>query len=175
MADLWQALYDARADVVLSGHSHDYERFAKQNNAATGETERGLRQFVVGTGGSFFTRCTADAACLQPPAPEQLVRCAQADAASQQLRLAVPSHRRPQLHRLGYRVLPLSRVPQGPATRVEAGRSAGCRWRRYDTHRARGKPSPGALRALGNRLVGILHGCLAHRVTYQEQARPGQR
>jgi hypothetical protein len=22
---------------------------------------------------------------------------------------------------------------------------------------------------LGNRLVGILHGCLAHRVTYQEQ------
>lgn len=55
MAGLWQALYDARADVVLSGHSHDYERFAKQNNAATGETVRGLRQFVVGTGGSFFT------------------------------------------------------------------------------------------------------------------------
>ena len=26
-----------------------------------------------------------------------------------------------------------------------------------------------ALRALGNRPVGILHGCLAHRVTYQEQ------
>jgi hypothetical protein len=26
-----------------------------------------------------------------------------------------------------------------------------------------------ALRALGNRLVGILHGCLAHRVAYQEQ------
>jgi len=41
--------------VVLSGHSHDYERFAKQNNAATGETVRGLRQFVVGTGGVFFT------------------------------------------------------------------------------------------------------------------------
>jgi hypothetical protein len=26
-----------------------------------------------------------------------------------------------------------------------------------------------ALRVLGNRLVGILHGCLAHRVVYQEQ------
>jgi hypothetical protein len=26
-----------------------------------------------------------------------------------------------------------------------------------------------ALRALGNRLVGILHGCLAHRVLYEEQ------
>jgi hypothetical protein len=23
--------------------------------------------------------------------------------------------------------------------------------------------------ALGNRLVGVLHGCLAHRVAYQEQ------
>jgi acid phosphatase type 7 len=55
MAGLWQALYDARADVVLSGHAHDYERFAKQNNTATGETVRGLRQFVVGTGGVFFT------------------------------------------------------------------------------------------------------------------------
>jgi acid phosphatase type 7 len=55
MADLWQALYDARADLVLSAHSHDYERFTKQNNAATGETVRGLRQFVVGTGGVNFT------------------------------------------------------------------------------------------------------------------------
>jgi hypothetical protein len=54
MADIWQALYTARADVVLSGHSHDYERFAKQNNAATGETVTGLRQFVVGTGGVNF-------------------------------------------------------------------------------------------------------------------------
>jgi hypothetical protein len=55
MTGIWQALYDARADVVLSGHSHDYERFVKQNNASTGETVYGLRQFVVGTGGSFFT------------------------------------------------------------------------------------------------------------------------
>jgi transposase len=38
----------------------------------------------------------------------------------------------------------------------------------YDTHRARGAIHHQALRALSNRLVGILHGCLAHRVTYQE-------
>jgi hypothetical protein len=38
MADIWQDLYAAGADLVLSAHSHDYERFAKQNNAATGET-----------------------------------------------------------------------------------------------------------------------------------------
>jgi transposase len=39
----------------------------------------------------------------------------------------------------------------------------------YDAHRARGQTHHQALRALGNRLVGILHGCLAHRVAYQEQ------
>jgi len=39
----------------------------------------------------------------------------------------------------------------------------------YDAHRARGATHHQALRALGNRLVGILHGCLAHQVAYQEQ------
>ena len=39
----------------------------------------------------------------------------------------------------------------------------------YDAHRARGASHHQALRALGNRLVGILHGCLARRVVYQEQ------
>jgi hypothetical protein len=46
--------------------------------------------------------------------------------------------------------------------------SAGAR-RYYDAHRARGATHHQALRALGNRLVGILHGCLARRVAYQEQ------
>jgi DNA-binding SARP family transcriptional activator/ABC-type cobalamin/Fe3+-siderophores transport system ATPase subunit len=39
----------------------------------------------------------------------------------------------------------------------------------YDAHRARGASHHQALRALGNRLVGILHGCLARRLAYQEQ------
>jgi hypothetical protein len=38
----------------------------------------------------------------------------------------------------------------------------------YDAHRARGATHHQALRALGNRLVGILHGCLAHRLAYRE-------
>ncbi|MDX6280001.1 MAG: hypothetical protein QOH03_1072 [Kribbellaceae bacterium] len=38
----------------------------------------------------------------------------------------------------------------------------------YDAHRARGATHHQALRALGNRLVGILHGCLRHRTTYDE-------
>jgi hypothetical protein len=39
----------------------------------------------------------------------------------------------------------------------------------YDAHRVRGATHHQALRALGNRLVGILHGCLAHQVDYEEQ------
>jgi transposase len=45
--------------------------------------------------------------------------------------------------------------------------SAGAR-RYYDLHRARGKTHHQALRAVANRWVGILHGCLAHRERYRE-------
>ena len=38
----------------------------------------------------------------------------------------------------------------------------------YDTHRARGATHNQALRALSNRLVGILDGCLRHRTRYDE-------
>ena len=48
---LWQALYDANADVVVNGHDHDYERFAPQTPDAAPDPKRGIREFVVGTGG----------------------------------------------------------------------------------------------------------------------------
>ena len=38
----------------------------------------------------------------------------------------------------------------------------------YDQHRRAGDTHHQALRALGNRLVGILHGCLASRTPYSE-------
>ncbi|HEV8688371.1 MAG TPA: Ig-like domain-containing protein, partial [Gaiellaceae bacterium] len=44
-------LYDAGAEIVLSGHDHDYERFAPQNPTGARDDARGLLQFVVGTGG----------------------------------------------------------------------------------------------------------------------------
>ncbi|HEV2058498.1 MAG TPA: DNRLRE domain-containing protein [Solirubrobacteraceae bacterium] len=47
----WRVLYDAGADVVLNGHAHDYERFAPQTPDAQRDDARGIRQFVVGTGG----------------------------------------------------------------------------------------------------------------------------
>ncbi|HZC65246.1 MAG TPA: metallophosphoesterase [Candidatus Dormibacteraeota bacterium] len=48
---LWQALYDANADVVVNGHDHDYERFAPQDPDGKADAKRGIREFVAGTGG----------------------------------------------------------------------------------------------------------------------------
>ena len=48
---LWQALYDANAELVLNGHDHDYERFAPQDPNGKADPQRGIREFVVGTGG----------------------------------------------------------------------------------------------------------------------------
>ena len=56
----WQALYDYKADVVLSGHDHDYERFAPQGPSGLSDFGGGIRQFVVGTGGkSLYSFGTA--------------------------------------------------------------------------------------------------------------------
>ena len=54
MKDAWALLHAAGAELVLSGHDHDYERFAPQD--ANGKPDpRGMRQFVVSTGGAFAT------------------------------------------------------------------------------------------------------------------------
>jgi transposase len=45
----------------------------------------------------------------------------------------------------------------------------------YDARRAAGDGHHQALRALGNRLVGILHGCLIHHVAYDESVAWGHR
>ena len=47
---LFSALYNAHADIVLSGHDHVYERYTQQDPTGTATTN-GVREFVVGTGG----------------------------------------------------------------------------------------------------------------------------
>jgi hypothetical protein len=51
---LWQALYDANAEIVISGHEHNYERFAPQTPTGAADPTRGIREFIVGTGGTDF-------------------------------------------------------------------------------------------------------------------------
>jgi hypothetical protein len=55
MKDIMRALYELNADVVISGHDHDYERFGPQTADGVADPARGIREFVVGTGGRSLT------------------------------------------------------------------------------------------------------------------------
>jgi hypothetical protein len=55
MQAIWGVLQAAGADVVVNGHNHSYERFAPQDADGRPDAVRGLRQFVVGTGGAPLT------------------------------------------------------------------------------------------------------------------------
>ncbi len=54
MQTIWQDLYNYGTSVVLTGHSHDYERFAPQDASGNADP-KGIREFVVGTGGKNHT------------------------------------------------------------------------------------------------------------------------
>ena len=47
----WKDLYQSKATLVVNGHDHDYERFAPQDPDGRADSGRGIREFVVGTGG----------------------------------------------------------------------------------------------------------------------------
>jgi 3',5'-cyclic AMP phosphodiesterase CpdA len=54
MREFWRILYDASAEIVLSAHDHMYERFGPQDPDGRADAARGIRQFIVGTGGAFL-------------------------------------------------------------------------------------------------------------------------
>jgi chitodextrinase len=58
----WQILYDNNADLILSAHDHIYERFAPQDLSGNLDLTRGIREFIVGTGGANHTSLATIAA-----------------------------------------------------------------------------------------------------------------
>jgi len=52
MNDFWNPLYAKGATIVISGHDHEYERFAPQTPSGASDPTRGIREFIVGTGGA---------------------------------------------------------------------------------------------------------------------------
>jgi hypothetical protein len=52
MRALWRLLYDRGVDVVLAGHDHGYQRFAPLDADLRRDVQRGIRQFIIGTGGA---------------------------------------------------------------------------------------------------------------------------
>jgi hypothetical protein len=51
---LWETFYDGGGDVVLNGHEHNYQQLAPLDRAGVADPARGVRTFVVGTGGAGF-------------------------------------------------------------------------------------------------------------------------
>ncbi|CAG0956741.1 MAG: metallophosphoesterase [Anaerolineae bacterium] len=56
MNTVLRVLYDAGVELVLSGDAHHYERFTPMTPDKLIDREKGVRQFVVGTGGGYLTR-----------------------------------------------------------------------------------------------------------------------
>jgi len=47
----WAAMYDAGVDVALAAHEHNYQQFAPMDKTGKLDAAKGIRSFVVGTGG----------------------------------------------------------------------------------------------------------------------------
>ena len=56
MREVWRLLYQHRADIVLNGHDHNYERFALQDDNGKADPAGGIREFIIGTGGGGVYR-----------------------------------------------------------------------------------------------------------------------
>ena len=167
----WEALYEAGADLVLSGDAHDYERFAPQDPRGNFDPARGIRQFVVGTGGVFFTGWSSAEAeqrgaperHLRGPVPDPAPRRATSGASSRrparrftESGSGVCHGRPPELHRAAAadaegaraRALHDSRHRRGRPSRrdPEAGRDLRARRRRRDPRPGRQRRDPRRLR-----------------------------
>jgi acid phosphatase type 7 len=59
MLAIWRLLVDHGTDVVLTGHDHNYQRFRLLGPELQPDERRGIRQFVVGTGGTDTYRFKA--------------------------------------------------------------------------------------------------------------------
>ena len=58
---LWELLYADRAELVLNGHDHNYQRYPPLDPAGNADPSRGIRELVVGTGGAGLYPVRPDA------------------------------------------------------------------------------------------------------------------
>ena len=105
MRDMWSLLEASRAEVVLNGHDHLYERFARQLSNGTADPANGIRQFTAGTGGAELY----DFVRAAPNSESRIMRYGVIRFTLRPAHrgMGVPRHRRFG-QRLGPRYLPLS-------------------------------------------------------------------
>jgi len=56
----WVDLYNHGAEFVINGHDHNYQRYAPQTPAGKADSAKGIREFIVGTGGNGHTSLMPD-------------------------------------------------------------------------------------------------------------------
>jgi len=52
MREVWRLLFEYGVDIVVNGHDHLYERFEMQDFNGRRDTQAGIREFIVGSGGA---------------------------------------------------------------------------------------------------------------------------
>jgi acid phosphatase type 7 len=62
LAPAWAAAHDAGVDVWVAGHEHNYQQFAPMDKTGKVDRARGIRSWVVGTGGARDFREVFDTA-----------------------------------------------------------------------------------------------------------------
>jgi hypothetical protein len=61
----WQLLYENGADVVLNGHDHLYARYRPLDPSGNYDPHKGIREFIVGTGGETLDPIVAAGAASE--------------------------------------------------------------------------------------------------------------
>lgn len=61
MRDMWALLETAKVELILNGHDHLYERFARQLSDGRPDAALGIRQLTAGTGGAELYRFVREA------------------------------------------------------------------------------------------------------------------
>ena len=65
----WELLYEYNADLVLNGHDHLYARYRPLDPSGNSDPRRGIREFIVGTGGETLdTVVTTNTTTADPSA-----------------------------------------------------------------------------------------------------------
>lgn len=64
-ADDWAMMMTRKVDLVLVGHDHNYQRFARMNANGGVDQANGIREFVVGTGGRSHYNASGNPAGLE--------------------------------------------------------------------------------------------------------------
>ncbi|RSN27402.1 metallophosphoesterase [Amycolatopsis sp. WAC 01416] len=61
----FQALYNAKADLIVVGHDHNYQRYAPSRPDGTRDDVNGVRELLIGTGGRGYYKFDQSSAAVQ--------------------------------------------------------------------------------------------------------------